>query len=75
LTAAGDVSAVLESNGTYVLLLRVADDFENLTNYQAVTALERYRENRLAPLIQTTADGLSVNWNDFAAKLTFKEIE
>ena len=75
LTAAGDVSAVLESDGSYVLLLRVKDDFENLTNYQAVTALERYRENRLAPLIQTTADGLSVTWNDFGAKLIFKEIE
>ncbi len=75
LAAAGNVSPVLESDGSYVLLLRVADDFDNLADYQAVTALERYRENRLAPLIQTAADGLSVTWNDFGAKLIFKEIE
>ncbi len=75
LTTSGDVSAVLESNGSYVLLLRVVDDFENLTNYQAETALERYRENRLAPLIQEAADGLSLTWNDFGAKLTFQEIK
>ncbi len=71
----GGVSEVLESDGTYVLLLRVEDDFDDLADYQATTALERYRENRLAPLIQEAADGLSLVWNDFGAKLTFKEIE
>lgn len=71
----GAVSPVLQSNGTSYLLLRVEDDFERLEDYQVVTALERYRESRLTPLIQEVANSLTLTWNDAGNKLIFSEID
>ena len=71
----GAVSEILESDGKFVLILRVEDNYENLKNYQIGTLLDRYRESRLAPMIRETAKTMSISWNDRGAELILKSID
>lgn len=75
LAKAGDVSEVLESDGKFVLILRVEDNYENLENYQINSVLDRYRENRLAPMIEEAAKGLPLSWTKQGEKLVLKDID
>ena len=71
----GDVSEVLNVNGKYYLFIRENNNFENLENYQVNLALERYRENRLTPMIGEKASTLTVSWNKRGTKLILKDIK
>lgn len=71
----GAISEVLESDGKFVLILRVEDNYENLENYQIGTVLDRYRESRLAPLIEEAKETLLVSWTERGAKLILKNID
>ena len=71
----GDVSEIVNVNGKYYLFIREENNFENLENYQVSLALERYRENRLTPMIQEKASALTVSWNKVGAKLELKHIK
>ena len=71
----GDVSDVATINGKYYLFIREENKFENLENYQVSTALERYRENQLSPIIAEKAASLELSWNKAGAKLVLKDIK
>ena len=70
----GAISEIIDYNGSYCLLIREKDNFENLENYQIQTALERYREDQLTPLIQEKIAMLTVSWNEFGGELVLKEL-
>lgn len=75
LSNAGDVSEILNVNGKYSLFIRLENDFENLENYQVGLALERYRENRLTPMIQEKASSLTVSWNKIGLRLVLRDLK
>ncbi len=70
----GQVTRLFEEHESYVCYVRVDNDRETLVNYQAVTALEQYREKALAPLIEEKAAALTLVWNELGASLTLKNL-
>ena len=72
----GDVSSVSASeDGFYFFLWEKENDYENLATYQAPSALSIYRENRISEMILTTAEPLTVEWNEYGAELILREIK
>ena len=70
----GKVTRLFEEDDSYVCYVRVDNDRETLVNYQAVTALEQYREKALSPLIEEKAAELTLVWNELGASLTLKNL-
>ena len=71
----GQISDVVETEKGFCVLVRLENDFEMLKTYQAPTALDRYREQRIVGMIGEAADGLTVEWNEYGASLCLKELK
>lgn len=71
----GQISDVVETEKGFCVLVRLENDFEMLKTYQAPTALDRYREQRISEMIGEAADGLTVEWNEYGASLCLKELK
>ena len=75
LKTVGAISAPIATDKGFSILLREENDYELLKTYQAATALDLYREQRISSLIEEKASTLTVSWNDYAASLSIKELK
>ena len=75
LKTVGAISDPIATDKGFSILLREENDYELLKTYQAATALDLYREQRISSLIEEKASTLTVSWNDYAAALSIKELK
>ena len=75
LKAVGQVSDAIQTEKGFCVLVRTESDYEALKTYQAPTALDQYREQRISGLIDEAAADLTVTLNEYGTSLDLKNLK